>query len=83
MGIVTVTCALDRQDLEISAAVGGWIEAFYHGIAVRTEPDHVILESARFAERRLRSIWQVALLNERLVAAGRAHRADVIAELVA
>ncbi|MFA5965258.1 MAG: hypothetical protein WC804_14675 [Sphingomonas sp.] len=83
MGIVAVTCSLETRDLGISAEVGRSIEAFYAGVSVRVDHDRIILESSTCTEQRLRSIWRVALLNERLFAAGRSARAEVIGQLVA
>lgn len=83
MGIVAVSYSLETRDLEISAEVARWIEAFYAGVSVRVDHDRIILESSTRTEQGLRSIWRVALLNERLFAAGRSARAEVIGWLVA
>ena len=83
MGIVAVTCTPEEQDVEISAEIAKWIEAFHPQVTVRANANHIILESSTLTERRLRSIWRVASLNERLFAAGQSTRADVIARLVA
>lgn len=83
MGIIAVTCAPEEQDVEISAEIAKWIEAFHPQVSARADANHIILASSTLSEQRLRSIWRVASLNERLFTTAKAARADVIGRLVA
>lgn len=83
MGIVAVTCTPEEQDVEFAAEIAKWIEAFHPQVTVRVDANHIILASSTLSEQRLRSIWRVASLNERLFTTAQAARADVIGRLVA
>jgi hypothetical protein len=76
-----VTCSIDERDVDAAAAAAGWIVQVHPEISVRFMAGEAVLESESARPDRMRSLWRVAILNKRLVAAARPTRLEILGQL--
>jgi hypothetical protein len=80
--LATASLRIDATADNVEQVTAEWLSRFHPDVNVALGGSSVTISSDRHDESVLRQLWQAALLNERLRAAGEFHRRKCLENLV-